>query len=218
MLISAEYAQAFERLNSLPPAEREKQAASLYKTALAAGAIIVFGGVAVSRFARLAPQELNTLLRNASLTPELEALVRQEQGLQRALQSHGGKRLGNSTMTIYGMGERAEPRVPTFLEYLTKRGVSVSTGPSEVLLTEALGISSSKLASLSRRQLNERILQEINPQLIQKYKAGQLPRGVEAAIDNVLNRDLGFTAQGTLSNARAALSRELNLAIGSNVF
>jgi hypothetical protein len=217
ILISAEYAEAFERLNTLPPAEREKQAASLYKTALAAGAIVVFGGVAVSRFAKLAPSELNALLQKAKLTPELEALVRQEPGLQRALQTQGRDKFQELYDDFARNGRTGRATSQSFLEYLPKRGVGVSTGRTEVALTDALGISASKLNSLSKRALNERILQEVNPQLILKYKAGELPRGVETAIDSVLNRDFGLTAQSTIGNARGAISKELNTAIGSNI-
>jgi hypothetical protein len=151
------------------------------------------------------------------LTPELEALVRQEPGLQRALQNQGSEKFQEMYEDFLRNGRTGTATSKTFLEYLPKRGVGVSTGSSEVALTDALGISSSKLQSLSKRALNERILQELNPTLIQKYKAGELPRGVEAAIDNVLNLDFSLTAQSTLSNARSSISRELNLAIGRNV-
>ena len=73
------------------------------------------------------------------------------------------------------------------------------------------------MTSESKRALNERILREINPSLLQQYKEGQLPRHVEAAIADTLGRDFGLTAQTSLAKAQAAFNKELNLSLGQNI-
>ena len=157
------------------------------------------------------------MLKQAKLAPELEQLVRAEPRLQRALQEQGAERVNK----IYGEYldgiKDGRLKSATFLDYLSTRGVPNGVGKTSTALTDALGITPAKLAGLSRREINEQVLNLSNPGLLAQYKAGTLPKNIEAAVGEVLAGDFKVTAQTTLENARTAISKRLNQRLGETI-
>lgn len=213
IIIGAAYLDQISRINSNPdltPEQKERQTQAVLNQAMVFGGIVVVGGGLGGR--RLPAGELDGLLRAANFTPDLEGLVRQSPGLQRALQEQGPDRLRE----LYGnyVARQGSLRVQSFEEYVWRNGVATSTDRVPQPLEQAL--SNFRLMT-GAREINEAVLANYNPALLDALRAGHLPPRVEAALGDVLNRPYNFTAATDFASARATLSRDINAAIGQNI-
>ncbi|HWS86710.1 MAG TPA: hypothetical protein VN282_07085 [Pyrinomonadaceae bacterium] len=218
VIIANVWLQQIERINNsnLPAAEKQRQVNAVLQQAAMMGGIVVVGR-GISRFTPLLANELDDLLRAARFEPELDQLVRNTPGLQRALQEQGADTL----RTLYadykaGGVNRTGLNVSSFLEYVSSRGVPTRTERVPRSLEEALGISTEGLRHMSARELNEAVLTSANPNLLATFRRGDLPPGASAALADVLSQDLRLATMN-FERARGALSEVLNERLGTSV-
>jgi hypothetical protein len=220
VIIATAYLQQIERIKNTPglsEAEQEKQIQQVVNQAMIFGGIIVTG-TGLSRFKPLVGDELEQLLSNSKLRPDLEQLVRESPGLQRVLLEQGQN--GPKTLTelhddyLKG-GKGGDLKVGSFLEYVSARKYRTSTEKEFASLADTLGPDN--LARMTPRELNEVIIDRTNPGLLTALRKNQLPPQARAAVEEVLNQDLKFTAVTDFAKARGDLSRQLNEALGRNV-
>jgi hypothetical protein len=213
IIIGAVYLDQINRINNNPnltPEQKQQQTQAVLNQAMVFGGIVVVGGGLGGR--RLPAGELDNLLRAANFAPDLEALVRQSPGLQRALQEQGADRL--RVLHANYVARQGTLRVQSFEQYVASNGVPTRTDRIPQPLDQA--ISNFRLMS-GAREINEAVLAQYNPALLDALRAGNLPPRVEAAVNEVLNRNFNFRGTTDLTNARAALSSDINRAIGTNI-
>jgi hypothetical protein len=213
VIIGAVYLDQISRINSDPnltPEQKQKQTQAILNQAMVFGGIVIIGGGLGGR--RLPAGELDNLLRTANFSTDLESLVRQSPGLQRALQEQGPERLRELHANY--IARQGSLRVQSFEEYVWRNGVATSTDRIPQPLDQA--ISNFRLLNGSR-EVNEAILANNNPALLDALRAGNLPPRVETAVNEVLNRNYNFSNTTDMATARARLSGEINSAIGRNI-
>lgn len=220
VIIANVWLDQIQRINSsnLPPAEKERQVNAVLQQAAMMGGIIVVGR-GVSRFAPLIANELDDLLRVSRFEPELEQLVRNTPGLQRALQEQGADRLRElyDNYRAGGLNRADDLRVATFLEYVSSNGVPTRTTRIPQSLTEALGISTEGLRRMSVRELNEAVLARSNPDLLAAFRRGDLPAGANSALNEILSQDFQLANATNFNNARGTMSEALNQRLGTSI-
>jgi len=213
IIIGAVYLDQIQKINANPnltPEQKQQQTQAVLNQAMVFGGIVVVGGGLGGR--RLPAGELDNLLRAARFSTDLESLVRQSPGLQRALQEQGPERLRELYANF--IARQGTLRVQSFEEYVWRNGVATSTDRIPQPLDQA--VSNFRLMN-GAREINDAVLSTYNPALLDALRAGNLPPRVEAAVNEVLNRNYNFTATTDIANARAALSRDINSAIGRNI-
>jgi hypothetical protein len=213
IIIGAVYLDQIQRINSNPnltPEQKQQQTQAVLNQAMVFGGIVVVGGGLGGR--RLPAGELDNLLRAANFSTDLEGLVRQSPGLQRALQEQGPDRLRELHANY--IARQGSLRVQSFEEYVWRNGVPTSMDRIPQPLDQA--ISNFRLMNAGR-EINDAVLSTYNPALLDALRAGNLPPRVETAVNEVLNRNYNFSGTTDLATARAALSRDLNSAIGRNI-
>lgn len=213
VIIAAAYLDQISRINANPnltPEQKQQQTQSVLHQAMLFGGIVVVGGGLGGR--HLPAGQLDDLLRAARFAPALEAEIRQSPGLQRALQEQGPQRLQD----LYDnyVARQATLRVQNFEEYVWRNGVPTSVERVPRPLGEA--VNNFQLLR-NARDINEAVLREYSPALLEALRAGNLPPKVEAALNDALNHNYGFTSTTDFANARSALSRDVNAAIGRSV-
>jgi hypothetical protein len=213
VIIGAVYLDQISRINSDPnltPEQKQQQTQAVINQAMVFGGIVIIGGGLGGR--RLPAGELDNLLRTANFSTDLESLVRQSPGLQRALQEQGPERLRELHANY--IARQGSLRVQSFEEYVWRNGVATSTDRIPQPLDQA--ISNFRLMN-GAREVNEAVLANYNPALLDALRAGNLPPRVETAVNEVLNRNYNFSGTTDIANARAALSGQINQAIGRNI-
>ncbi|HEX5707338.1 MAG TPA: hypothetical protein VFX96_08580 [Pyrinomonadaceae bacterium] len=213
VIIAAAYLDQISRINSNPnltAEQKQQQTQAVLNQAMMFGGIVVVGGGLGGR--RLPTGELDNLLRAANFSPDLETLVRNSPGLQRALQEQGPDRLRD----LYDnyVARQASLRVQNFEEYVWRNGVPTSVDRVPRPLDQT--INNFGLMTTSR-EVNEAVLSNYNPALLDALRAGNLPPRVESALNDVLNGNYNFTGATDFATARAALSRDINSALGRSI-
>ena len=213
VIIAGVYLDQIQRINAradLTPEQKQQQTQEVLNQAMIFGGIVVVGGGLGGR--SLPAGQLDNLLRAANFAPDLEQLIRQSPGLQRALQEQGADRVRD----LYDnyVARQATLRVQSFEEYVWRNGVPTSTDGVPRPLDQA--ISNFRLMTTAR-EVNEAVLAQYNPALLNALRTGNLPPRVETALNDVLNKNYNFTSATQFSRAQGTLSAEINNAIGSNV-
>jgi hypothetical protein len=213
VIIAAAYLDQISRINSNPnlsPEQKQQQTQAVLNQAMMFGGIVVVGGGLGGR--HLPTGELDNLLRAANFSNDLETLVRQSPGLQRALQEAGPERLRE----LYDnyVARQASLRVQNFEEYVWRNGVRTSTDRVARPLDQTIN---NFALMTSAREVNEAVLANYNPALLDAMRAGNLPPRVETALNEVLNGNYNFTGATDFATARAALSRDINSALGRSI-
>lgn len=220
VIIGNLWLEQIDRINrsGLPPEEKRRQVGLVLQQASMMGGVIVVGG-GVSRFARLADDELARLLRGTNFDSELEEMIRATPGLQRALQEQGADRMRElyQNYKAGGVNRSDGLRVATFLEYVSSNGVPTRVESIPQSLTEALGISDEGLRHMTARELNETMLARTEPNLLAAFRRGDLPDAARAALQEVLARDLNLAGAPNFKRARGILSETLNARLGQGV-
>ena len=212
-----EQLDSINRSNYSPEEKQRRVGLVLQQAAMMGGVIVVGGGI--SRFARLADDEVARLLRGANFDSELEDMIRTTPGLQRALQEQGADRLRElyQNYKAGGVNRNDALRVTTFLEYVSSNGVPTRVERIPQSLTEALSISDEGLRRMTARALNETMLARTEPELLAAFRRGSLPPGARAALDEVLARDLNLANAPNFARARGTLSEALNARLGESI-
>ncbi|HYN85493.1 MAG TPA: hypothetical protein VER32_09580 [Pyrinomonadaceae bacterium] len=213
VIIAAAYLDQISRINANPnltAEQKQAQTQAVLHSAMMYGGIVVVGGGLGGR--RVPAGELDNLLRAANFAPDLEAQVRNSPGLQRALQEQGPDRLRE----LYDnyMARQATLRVGSFEEYVWRNGVPTSTDRVPRPLGQA--VNNFGLMTTAR-EVNEAVLAQYNPALLDALRAGNLPARVETALNDVLNTNYNFTGATDFATARGALSRDINAALGRSI-
>lgn len=219
VIIGNVWLEQIDRINrsGLPPEEKRRQVGVVLQQASMMGGVIVVGG-GVSRFARLADDELALLLRGANFDSELEEMIRTTPGLQRALQEQGADRLRRLYENYKAGGvNRTEPlHVNSFLRYVSSNGVPTRVDDVPQSLTEGLGISGEGLRRMTARELNETMLARTEPNLFAAVRRRDLPPAARAALEEVL-ANLNIANAPSFKRARGLLSETLNARLGESV-
>lgn len=213
IIIGAAYLDQISRIRSNPnltDEQKQQQTQAVLNQAMVFGGIVVVGGGLGGR--RLPTGELDNLLRAANFAPDLDNLVRQSPGLQRALQEQGPDRLRDLYNTY--VSRQGSLRVQSFEEYVWRNGVPTSVDR----VPQPLGQSITNFhLRTTAREINEAVLANYNPALLDALRSGNLPKNAEDALNAVLDRNHNFGATTEFANARGTLSREINAALGRSV-